>query len=72
MGTSAAFSKAHDQGVADGSFPESTSGVVSSIEGPGISAVVGNGQRGDAASANGGDNRVVPVDRPGQVNQQPD
>lgn len=56
-----AFAKAHDQGVADGSFPESTSDVVESIEGPGISSVVGNGQRGSAASENKGDNRVEPT-----------
>lgn len=68
MGSGAAFSKAHDQGVADGEFPESTSDAVSSVEGPGISAAVGNGQRGNAASANGGDNRVTPVERPGQAN----
>ena len=72
MGTGAAFSKAHDQGVADGEFPESTSAVVSSIDGPGISAVVGDGQRGDAASANQDGNRVVPVDQPGQATQLPD
>ena len=56
-----AFAKAHDQGVADGSFPESTSDVVESVEGPGISSVVGKGQRGAAASDNKGDNGVEPV-----------
>lgn len=56
-----AFAKAHDQGVADGEFPESTSDVVRSIDGPGISAVVGKGQRGKAASDNKGGNRVEPV-----------
>lgn len=61
-----AFAKAHDQGVADGTQPPSTSGVVADIPGPGISSVVGGGQRGDAASAAGGDNAVSPVDRPGQ------
>lgn len=61
MTTGTAFAKAHDQGVADGSFPESTSDVVESIEGPGISSVVGKGQRGAAASENKGDNRVKPV-----------
>lgn len=59
--TGTAFAKAHDQGVADGSFPESTSEVVESIEGPGISAVVGKGQRGEGASDNKGGNRVEPV-----------
>lgn len=61
VSTGTAFAKAHDQGVADGSFPESTSDVVQSIEGPGISAVVGDGQRGEGASTNKGDNRVEPV-----------
>ena len=59
--TGTAFAKAHDQGVADGSFPDSTSDVVQSIEGPGVSSVVGKGQRGGAASENQGDNRVEPV-----------
>ncbi len=59
--TGTAYAKAHDQGVADGSFPESTSDVVESIEGPGISSVVGKGQRGEAGSDNKGDNRVEPV-----------
>lgn len=61
VSTGAALAKAHDQGVADGSFPESTSDVVESIEGPGISAVVGKGQRGESASTNKGGNRVEPV-----------
>lgn len=61
LSAGSAFAKAHDQGVADGSFPDSTSDVVDSIEGPGISSVVGNGQRGGAASENKGDNRVEPV-----------
>lgn len=56
-----AYAKAHDQGVADGSFPESTADVVDSIEGPGISGAVGGGQRGEAASGNKGDNAVDPV-----------
>ena len=61
LSTGTAFAKAHDQGVADGVFPESTSDVVRSIEGPGIKAVVSGGARGEAASGNGGDNRVRPV-----------
>lgn len=61
LGGGTAMAKAHDQGVADGDFPESTSDVVSSIEGPGISAAVGKGARGEAASANGSDNAVTPV-----------
>lgn len=61
LSTGTAFAKAHDQGVADGSFPDSTSGTVSSIEGPGISSVVGGGQRGNAASDNKSDNAVDPV-----------
>ena len=71
LGAGAAYGKAHDQGVADGEFPESTSDVVDSIEGPGISAVVGKGQRGEAASGNGGDNRVQPVVGNG-ANSDPD
>ncbi len=61
VSTGTAFAKAHDQGVADGSFPDSTSDVVRSIDGPGISSVVGKGQRGQAASTNKGSNRVEPV-----------
>ncbi|NNK68202.1 MAG: hypothetical protein HKO95_15860 [Rhodobacteraceae bacterium] len=56
-----AFAKAHDQGVADGSFPDSTSDTVRSIEGPGIKSVVSGGARGEGASANKGGNRVEPV-----------
>ncbi len=60
--SSTAFAKAHDQGVADGSFPEQGTGVVVQNSGvPGISAVVNGGLRGDAASSNGGDNGVEPV-----------
>jgi len=61
LSSGTAFAKAHDQGVADGSFPESTSDVVQSIEGPGIKAVVSGGARGQSASDNKGDNRVEPV-----------
>lgn len=70
MGTGAAFSKAHDQGVADGEFPESTSGFIAGLEGPGVSAAVAD--RGDTAKGNQGDNRVDPVDQPGQAAQLPD
>ena len=59
--TGMAAAKAHDQGVADGEFPESTSETVQSIEGPGVSSVVNNGARGASASENRGDNRVEPV-----------
>ncbi len=61
MTTGIAFAKAHDQGVADGSFPDSTSETVRSIEGPGIKSVVSGGARGGAASDNKGGNRVEPV-----------
>ena len=44
LSTGSAFAKAHDQGVADGSFPESTSDVVRSIDGPGIKSVVSGGR----------------------------
>lgn len=58
-----AFAKAHDQGIADGDFPAISTGEVVQdvIDGPGISAVVSYGARGESASAAGGDNRVVPV-----------
>lgn len=76
LAAGSAFSKAHDQGVADGKFPESTSAVVESIEGPGVSRNFNKGRRGEAASGNGGDNRVEPVERPGQQsgrgNNEPD
>ena len=69
--SSAAFAKAHDQGQADGEFPEQGTGVVVQENGvPGISAVVNDGQRGGAASTNGGDNRVEPV--VGNGNNEPD
>ena len=56
-----ALAKAHDQGAADGSSPPSTSDVVDSIPGPGVSSLFNGGQRGEAASGNKGDNRVEPV-----------
>lgn len=59
---STVFAKAHDQGVADGDFPEMNTGQIVQNNGvPGISAVVNGGQRGGAASTNGGGNRVEPV-----------
>ena len=57
----AALAKAHDQGAADGTSPESTSDTVSSIEGPGISSVTSGGARGQQASERGSDNAVDPV-----------
>ncbi len=69
-GANFALAKAHDQGRADGSFGEDnaqgarttidalTDGGV--LDGNGVSALTKNGARGDAASANKGDNRVVP------------
>ena len=56
-----AFAKAHDQGAADGTAPDSTSETVSSIDGPGISSVTSGGARGDQASGSGSDNAVDPV-----------
>lgn len=56
-----AFAKAHDQGAADGTSPDSTSETVSSIEGPGISSVTSKGARGAQASGRGSDNAVDPV-----------
>ena len=61
-----AMAKAHDQGVADGTAPESTSGTVAGIDGPGISGVVGGGARGEAASDAKGGNSVDAVDQPGR------
>ena len=60
--SSTAFAKAHAQGVADGDFPVSTSEVVQTvIEGPGVSAIVNGGQRGEAASDPDAVNAVDPV-----------
>jgi hypothetical protein len=60
-GASAAFAKAHDQGVADGEpFPSNTGAFVQTLE-SGVSSLQNDGQRGDTASGNGGDNRVEPV-----------
>ena len=60
-GASAAFAKAHDQGVADGEFPAISTGELVQGNGvPGISAGVNKGARGDLASGND-NNRVVPV-----------
>ncbi|HSF96575.1 MAG TPA: hypothetical protein VLA52_16235 [Thermohalobaculum sp.] len=63
MGTGSAFAKAHDQGVADGEpleFPGGTGAFVQTLD-QGVSSLQNGGQRGDTASANGGDNRVEPV-----------
>lgn len=64
---SAAFAKAHDQGVADGDhFAGSTQIGGNGVGGPGgVSAGQRDGVRGGIASGNGGDNRVEPVERPG-------
>lgn len=64
--SSAAFAKAHDQGVADGSPNDGTGAFVQSLD-QGVSSVVSDGARGEGASANGGDNRIDPV-----VGNQPD
>ena len=59
---STAFAKAHDQGVADGDivFPDGTGAAVQTLD-QGVSTVVGNGVRGDAASTAGSGNAVNPV-----------
>lgn len=57
----AVWAKAHDQGAADGTSPDSTSETVSSIEGPGISSVTSRGARGAQASERKSDNSVDPV-----------
>ena len=60
--SSTAFAKAHDQGVADGTFPESTSDVIQTgISGPGVSLFVNGGTRGDAASDPEAVNAIDPV-----------
>ena len=60
--SSAVFAKAHDQGVADGeATPDNTGAFVQDLGGNGVSDLFNGGQRGEAASGNGGDNRVEPV-----------
>ncbi len=67
LGASAAFAKAHDQGVADGmDTPPNTGAFVQNLDGEGVSMGVSNGLRGDGASGSQGDNRTEPVDQPGQ------
>ena len=57
-----AFAKAHDQGVADGDFPSIGTGeLIQSLDSQGVSQIQNDGQRGDTASATGGDNAVDPV-----------
>ena len=66
-GTSAAFAKAHDMGVADGvqnpvvnGFPN-TGAFVQSFPGPGESAANNHGQRGRISSTQRSAGRTVPV-----------
>ena len=61
LSTGTAFAKAHDSGAADGVSPDSTSGFVQSLDGPGVSSVTSKGARGASASADKGDNGVEPV-----------
>ena len=62
LGSGSAFAKAHDQGVADGfATPDNTGAFIQSLGGNGVSGGQNGGQRGDTASANGSDNRTVPV-----------
>ena len=69
---SAAFAKAHDQGVADGMpTPDNTGQFVQDTGFPGVSEKFNKGQRGEAASGNGGDNRIEPVVGNG-ANAEPD
>ena len=69
---SSVFAKAHDQGVADGMpTPDNTGQFVQDTGFPGVSDFFNEGQRGAAASANGGDNRVEPVVGNG-ANAEPD
>jgi hypothetical protein len=69
-GASAAFAKAHDMGVADGSQNPVINGFANTgafiqgspaFTGPGDSAANNHGQQGGSASTAGGGNRVVPV-----------
>ncbi len=71
LGASGAFAKAHDQGVADGMAPDDTSAFIQTLGGEGVSTIVNDGERGTGDSGDGGDNRVTPVDQPGQ-NKEPD
>ncbi len=66
LASGSALAKAHDQGVADGfiEFPGGTGAAVQTLD-RGVSTVVSGGVRGDGSSANGGDNRTVPVEQPG-------
>ena len=69
---STVFAKAHDQGVADGmSTPDNTGAFVQGTDFPGVSEKFNRGQRGEAASGNGGDNRIDPVVGNG-ANAEPD
>lgn len=60
-GTSAVFAKAHDQGVADGMPLDGNTGAFVQTLDNGVSSGQNNGQRGDTASGNGGDNGLEPV-----------
>lgn len=62
LSTGPAFAKAHDQGVADGfATPDNTGAFIQGLGGNGVSGGQIDGQRGDTASANGSDNKIVPV-----------
>lgn len=58
---SAVFAKAHDQGVADGMPLDGNTGAFVQTLDRGVSSLQNDGQRGETASGNGGDNRVEPV-----------
>ena len=51
--------------------PDDTSAFIHTLGGEGVSTIVNDGERGTGASGDGGDNRVTPVDQPGQ-NKEPD
>ena len=64
LGSSAAFAKMHDQGIADGEgTPDNTGALIQTLE-AGVSSLVNDGARGDAAPTAGGDNAVDPIGTP--------
>ena len=68
-GASAAFAKAHDQGVADsigGFSPGDSAGGVSPAGGSAVSDGQKNGARGDTAKAAKSGNATEPTNAPGQ------
>ena len=63
VASTAAFAKAHDQGVADGVINFGPGEAKDLIEGPGISAIVSKGAQGDAKKDPANRGGVEPVVR---------